>query len=86
MTIVRYVGDEPREVSILPAGNLKLVKPDETFEVPEKYAGSYGCQPHYFEVPGYEPEHVDPNTPDPDLDPPADAPVDSTTTKKKAGN
>ncbi len=47
---VRFVGDEPREVSILPAGTLKRVEPDEVFEVDEKVADSYACQPHLYEV------------------------------------
>lgn len=45
----RYVGDEPRQVSILPAGTLRTVEPDELFEVPAEHADSYECQPHYFQ-------------------------------------
>jgi hypothetical protein len=47
---VRFVGDEAREVSILPAGILRRVEPDEVFEVDEKVADSYACQPHLYEV------------------------------------
>jgi hypothetical protein len=47
---VRFVGDEPRDVSILPAGTLRRVEPDEVFEVDEKVADSYSCQPHLYEV------------------------------------
>lgn len=47
---VRYIGDEPREVSILPDGFLRLVEPDELFEVPAAVAESYAVQPHLYEV------------------------------------
>jgi hypothetical protein len=47
---VRLIGDEARDVSILPAGILRRVDPDEVFEVDEKVADSYACQPHLYEV------------------------------------
>lgn len=47
---IRYIGDEPREVSILPAGDLRLVEPDELFEVDAKVVESYAVQPHLYEV------------------------------------
>lgn len=47
---VRFIGDEPRHVSILPAGTLKRVEPDEVFEVDELVADSYACQPDLYEV------------------------------------
>lgn len=50
MVSVRYTGDEAREVSMLPGGETRLVQPDEPFEVDEKVAGSYSCQPHLYEV------------------------------------
>ena len=49
MASFRYVGDEPREVSILPAGTLRRVEPDELFKVPDEHAESYACQPHLYE-------------------------------------
>lgn len=50
MTRIRYVGDEPREVSILPAGMLRRLEPDELFDVPDEHAESYACQPHLYDV------------------------------------
>jgi hypothetical protein len=47
---VRYIGDEPRDVSILPSGDLRRTEPDELFEVDEKVAESYRCQPALYEV------------------------------------
>lgn len=44
----RYIGDEPREVSILPAGVLRLLEPDELFYVGEDHAASYECQPALY--------------------------------------
>ncbi len=87
MSTVRYIGDEPREVSILPAGFLRLVQPDQTFEVPDKYDGAYACQPHYYEVPGYDPPEAAPDVelsvPEIEID---GEPIDKpTTTEKKAG-
>jgi hypothetical protein len=62
---VTYVGDEPREVSMLPSGTLRLVKPDEKFRVPDSVAISYACQPHFFEVEDYPwPPNDDPNDDD----------------------
>lgn len=48
MARFRLVADEPRQVSILPAGELRLVAPDELFTVPDEHADSYTCQPHYY--------------------------------------
>lgn len=50
MVSVRYIGDEVREVSILPDGLLRRVEPDELFQVDEKVSDSYSCQPHLYEV------------------------------------
>ena len=50
MARVRFIGDEPREVSILPAGVLRLLEPDELFTVPDEHAGSYSCQPDLYDV------------------------------------
>jgi hypothetical protein len=50
MVGVRYIGDEIREVSILPSGELRRVEPDELFQVDEKVAESYSVQPHLYEV------------------------------------
>lgn len=47
---VRYIGDDIREVSILPEGNLRRIEPDELFEVDEKVITSYSCQPHLYDV------------------------------------
>ena len=52
MSTVTYIGDEPREVAILPAGFSKLVQPDEKFDVPDEFDASYACQPQYYEVSG----------------------------------
>ena len=49
MAQIRYRGDEPRQVSILPAGATRKVDLDEVFTVPDDHAESYDCQPHYFE-------------------------------------
>jgi hypothetical protein len=53
MSKVSFVGDEAREVSILPSGILRLVGPDQSFTVPDEFDESYACQPHFFEVEGY---------------------------------
>lgn len=45
----RYVGDEPREVSMLPNGTLRRLEPDELFDVPDTVDDSYTCQPGLFE-------------------------------------
>lgn len=89
MLTVTYIGDEPREVSMLPSGVPRRIEPDQRFEVPERFAESYACQPHFFEVEGYEwPAPVDLGDDDPeklldedppDPSPPADEP------KRKAG-
>lgn len=50
MTRVRYVGDELRQVSILPAGTLRLLEPDELFTVPDEHVESYACQPGLYDV------------------------------------
>jgi hypothetical protein len=47
---VRYIGDEPRDVSILPSGDLRRLEPDELFEVDEKVVASYECQPALYDV------------------------------------
>jgi len=48
MARFRLVADEPRQVSILPAGELRLIEPDELFDVPAAHVESYTCQPHYY--------------------------------------
>lgn len=50
MARIRYVGNEPREVSILPAGVLRHLEPDELFDVPDEHAESYRCQPDLYDV------------------------------------
>lgn len=47
---IRYVGPNPRSVSMLPAGTLRNVVPDELFEIPDKHAKSYTCQPALFKA------------------------------------
>jgi len=54
----RYVGDEPRSVSILPAGALRRLEPDQLFEVPAEHWASYACQPKLFEALSEDPERV----------------------------
>jgi hypothetical protein len=49
MARFRYIGDEARQISMLPAGALQLVEPDEIFNVPESVADSYECQPDLYE-------------------------------------
>lgn len=84
MSTVTYIGDEPREVSILPMGVPRLIRPDEKFDVPDRFAESYACQPHFFEVEGFEwppPADLDDDDPEQLLaevesgdEPPADNP------------
>jgi hypothetical protein len=50
MSQFRYVGDEPRQVSMLPSGELRLVEPDQVFTVPDAVWDSYACQPHLYEA------------------------------------
>jgi hypothetical protein len=50
MAKFRYVGDEPREVSMLPTGDARRVQPDELFDVDDKVAESYECQPQFYEL------------------------------------
>jgi hypothetical protein len=47
MARFRLVADEPRLVSMLPAGELRRLEPDELFEVPDEHAASYEGQPYY---------------------------------------
>lgn len=47
---IRYVGEESRQVSILPHGMLRLVEPQEVFDVPDAHVASYECQPDLYEV------------------------------------
>ena len=49
MARFRYIGDEPREVSMLPAGITRLLEPDEVFTVPDEHADSYECQPGLYQ-------------------------------------
>jgi len=49
MAKFRYVGDEPREVSMLPTGDGRRLEPDELFDVDSAYADSYRCQPGLYE-------------------------------------
>jgi hypothetical protein len=48
MARFRLIADEAREVSILPAGTLRAVQPDELFDVPDEHAASYECQPALY--------------------------------------
>jgi len=50
MAKFRYVGDEPREVSMLPTGDGRRLEPDELFDVDDKVAASYECQPQFYEL------------------------------------
>lgn len=50
MAQFRFVADEPRQVSMLPAGDLRKVEPDDVFTVPDQVADSYECQPHLYEL------------------------------------
>lgn len=60
MARVRYVGDEPRQVSILPAGGLQLVEPDELLPpIPDEHVESYRCQPELYEVDQVDEHQVD---------------------------
>lgn len=56
MAQFRYVGDEARAVSILPAGELVRLEPDQLFDVGDDWWESYACQPHL-----YQPQGEDPN-------------------------
>jgi hypothetical protein len=58
MSTVTYIGDEPREVAILPAGFMKVMQPDEKFDVPDEFDASYACQPGFFEVSGMTAEEA----------------------------
>ena len=78
---IRYVGDEPREVSILPAGVLRPVQPDDVFDVDELVADSYSCQPHFFQ-PGDGSKWPEPPADEPDE--PAAPPADDKPTPRKA--
>jgi hypothetical protein len=53
MATVTYIGDETRDVSMLPDGFLRRIEPDQKFTVPDEHAMSYACQPHFYEVDGY---------------------------------
>ena len=55
MAQFRYVGDEDRLVSILPAGELFRLQPDQLFDVGDEFWDSYACQPHL-----YQPQSEDP--------------------------
>lgn len=90
MSQVTYVGDEPREVAILPDGYLRRIEPDQTFTVPDEFDESYACQPHFFEVKGFPwpPKNYDPeaSTEQPLPDEPVSEsaePAKKTTTKGK---
>jgi hypothetical protein len=50
MARFRHVGDEPRQVSILPGGVLRRIDVDEVFEVDDKVADSYASQPALYEL------------------------------------
>jgi hypothetical protein len=49
MAKFRLIADEARQVSILPSGSLRKIEPDEVFDVPDRHAESYECQPHLYE-------------------------------------
>lgn len=55
MARFRLLGDEPRQVSMLPEGQLRLVEPDELFTVPDEVAASYECQPDLYDRDDTEP-------------------------------
>lgn len=48
MARFRFIGDEPKEVSMLHLGALRRLEPDELFEVPDELAESYECQPALY--------------------------------------
>lgn len=48
MAKFRYLGSEIRAVSMLPAGVLRKLDPDELFDVPDAVADSYECQPGLY--------------------------------------
>jgi hypothetical protein len=50
MVKFRYIGDEPRAVSILPSGEIRRMDPDQLFEVDGDYWESYASQPHLYEA------------------------------------
>jgi hypothetical protein len=50
MATFRMIADEPRQVSILPSGQTRLLEPDELFDVPDAHAESYECQPGLYEL------------------------------------
>jgi hypothetical protein len=62
MAQFRFIGDKARQVSMLPAGTLQLVEPDEMFDVPEAVADSYECQPDLYERLDEPPPVVDERT------------------------
>jgi hypothetical protein len=49
MARFRFAGDEPRQVSMLPAGTLRRLEPDELFDVPDAHWESYASQPALYE-------------------------------------
>lgn len=51
----RFIGAEPRLVSMLPSGELRRVEPDQLFAVPAEFWESYACQPHYYVAQDEEP-------------------------------
>jgi hypothetical protein len=55
----RYVGDEPREVVVFPAGEPRLVQPDELITVPGDAWASYACQPALYEALDDDPQRAD---------------------------
>lgn len=77
MSTVHFVGDEPREVSILPSGILRLVEPDQSFSVPDEFDESYACQPHFFEVDGFPWPPEPDKPPKPEEDTPGKPPEES---------
>jgi hypothetical protein len=50
MAKFRMTADEPRQVSMLPSGTLRLIGLDEVFEVPDEVADSYEGQPFYERI------------------------------------
>jgi hypothetical protein len=56
VSTVTYIGDEPREVAILPDGMTRVIQPDQKFTVPDEFDASYACQPALYEVDGMSAE------------------------------
>jgi hypothetical protein len=95
MATVTYIGDETRDVSILPDGFLRRIEPDQKFTVPDEWAMSYACQPDLYEVDGFPwpPPEVDEliepladvvdSAPDPEPEKTDETPAEPVKTRRK---